>query len=138
MTDIVHILREKPYRLAKETEDQAKIRRQAERERGSDVIEYLRATIHDSIESLERNSTSAPVVECLKSALSFGSDASEPLERVRASVKPARGVEGPSPISFAKIVILCHAPGDKCLGCDHYHGKSARCAYALTQAGNAR
>lgn len=31
--------------------------------------ERLRQTIRDSVESLERNSTSAPVVECLKAAL---------------------------------------------------------------------
>lgn len=25
---------------------------------------------------------------------------------------------------------LCHANGDKCLGCDHYHGKAPVCSYA--------
>jgi hypothetical protein len=34
----------------------------------------LEGAIHDSIESLERNSTSAPVVECLKAALSSTDD----------------------------------------------------------------
>ena len=26
--------------------------------------------------------------------------------------------------------VICHAPGDKCFGCDHYHGRAARCSYA--------
>lgn len=26
--------------------------------------------------------------------------------------------------------ILCHSPNDRCLGCLHYHGKAAVCAYA--------
>ena len=24
---------------------------------------------------------------------------------------------------------VCHAPGDKCLGCDHYYGKADKCKY---------
>lgn len=36
---------------------------------GADEIQRIRITIRDSIEALERNSTSAPVVECLKAAL---------------------------------------------------------------------
>jgi hypothetical protein len=32
-------------------------------------VERLRATVADAIDALERNSTSAPVVECLKAAL---------------------------------------------------------------------
>lgn len=34
------------------------------------------------------------------------------------------------PESPNKIVIVCHAPGDTCLGCDHYHGEAERCKYA--------
>ena len=26
--------------------------------------------------------------------------------------------------------VICHAPGDKCLGCAHYYGKADRCEYA--------
>lgn len=26
--------------------------------------------------------------------------------------------------------VLCHAEGDRCLGCDHYHGKASVCSYA--------
>lgn len=26
--------------------------------------------------------------------------------------------------------VLCHAEGDRCLGCDHYHGKAPVCCYA--------
>lgn len=25
--------------------------------------------------------------------------------------------------------VMCHAPGDKCLGCDHYYGEAAKCKY---------
>lgn len=25
---------------------------------------------------------------------------------------------------------VCHAPGDRCLGCDHYYGKASVCEYA--------
>jgi acyl-CoA reductase-like NAD-dependent aldehyde dehydrogenase len=44
--DIVERLREKPCRLAHETEDQSKIRRQREREEAADLIEYLRLFAH--------------------------------------------------------------------------------------------
>jgi hypothetical protein len=27
---------------------------------------------------------------------------------------------------------ICHAPGNRCLGCPHYHGKADVCAYAET------
>ena len=26
--------------------------------------------------------------------------------------------------------MVCHAKGDRCLGCDHYHGKAKKCIYA--------
>ena len=29
--------------------------------------------------------------------------------------------------------IVCHAPGHKCLGCDHYEGKADRCEYETAQ-----
>jgi hypothetical protein len=29
---------------------------------------------------------------------------------------------------------VCHAPSDRCLGCDHYYGKSAVCRYSPKQA----
>lgn len=30
--------------------------------------------------------------------------------------------------------VICHAAGDKCHGCDHYHGKAAVCVYAKEPA----
>ena len=47
MSDIEKKLREKPYRLASETEDQAKIRRQEERIEGADRIAELESLIKD-------------------------------------------------------------------------------------------
>lgn len=44
---IVKTLREKPYRRAAETEDEAKLRRQREREEGADEIERLRARVNE-------------------------------------------------------------------------------------------
>ena len=43
MSDIVERLRERPSRYASETEEQAKERRQREREKGADTITTLRA-----------------------------------------------------------------------------------------------
>jgi hypothetical protein len=40
---------------------------------GGEREALMEQTIRDSIEALERNSTSAPVVECLKAALSSAS-----------------------------------------------------------------
>jgi len=45
MTDIVERLRERPSRYASETEEQAKERRQREREEGAAEIERLRAAL---------------------------------------------------------------------------------------------
>jgi F0F1-type ATP synthase membrane subunit b/b' len=47
MSDIVERLRERPSRHAAETEDQAKERRQREREEGAAEIERLRAALED-------------------------------------------------------------------------------------------
>jgi len=33
--------------------------------------------------------------------------------------------------------IVCHAPGDRCGGCDHYHGKAPVCKYAPEPQGSA-
>ena len=27
---------------------------------------------------------------------------------------------------------VCHAPGERCLGCNHYYGKASVCSYAYT------
>lgn len=43
--------------------------------RAATIVVRLRNVIHDTIEALERNSTSAPVVECLKAALAYEPDA---------------------------------------------------------------
>jgi hypothetical protein len=45
MSDIVERLRERPSRYASETEEQAKERRQQEREEGADTIATLRAEV---------------------------------------------------------------------------------------------
>lgn len=29
--------------------------------------------------------------------------------------------------------VICHAPGERCLGCDHYHGKAPECKYACAE-----
>ena len=29
--------------------------------------------------------------------------------------------------------IICHAPGDQCLNCDHYKGKADECLYAKAE-----
>jgi hypothetical protein len=33
------------------------------------------------------------------------------------------------------VGIVCHASGDRCLGCPHYHGKAATCTYAVEPVG---
>lgn len=55
--DVVSKLREKPFRRAFETEDQAKIRRQAEREVGANAIEHLRIENAKLREQLDRAET---------------------------------------------------------------------------------
>ena len=55
MSDIEKKLREKPYRLASETEDQAKIRRQEERIEGADRIAELEATDKSRGQTMARN-----------------------------------------------------------------------------------
>lgn len=35
-----------------------------------------------------------------------------------------------APEPAGEIAIVCHAPGERCLGCDHYHGKAPVCKYA--------
>lgn len=47
MTDIVERLRERPCRYATETEDDAKNRRQQEREEAADEIDQLRAALRE-------------------------------------------------------------------------------------------
>jgi hypothetical protein len=55
MSDIVERLRERPSRHAAETEDQAKERRQREREEAADTITTLRATNERLRGALERH-----------------------------------------------------------------------------------
>lgn len=33
-------------------------------------------------------------------------------------------------MSVLKPSVVCHAEGDKCLGCDHYQGKADVCVFA--------
>ena len=54
MRDIAERLREPPHRLAHETEDQAKIRRQREREEAADLIDYLRSQVSEFKNVLSR------------------------------------------------------------------------------------
>lgn len=35
-------------------------------------------------------------------------------------------------MSNDKSGIVCHAPADKCCGCDHYHGKATHCQYDVS------
>mgnify|MGYP001561033942 FL=1 len=46
-----------------------------------------------------------------------------------ASVK-AREHAAPPTQSGPNTNVICHAPGETCLGCDHYYGKAAVCKYA--------
>lgn len=52
MSDIVERLRERPCRYATETEDDAKNRRQQEREEAADEIERLRAALREAEKGL--------------------------------------------------------------------------------------
>jgi hypothetical protein len=68
MSDIVSLLREKPYRLAVETEDQAKLRRQEERERGAVEIERLQAAKRSALAIAdERSKENVALRKALKS-----------------------------------------------------------------------
>lgn len=55
MSDIVERLRERPCRYANETEDQAKERRQREREEGANEIDRLRAEVKAALDLAERH-----------------------------------------------------------------------------------
>ena len=41
--------------------------------------------------------------------------------------------EAARPGGVAAPSIICHAPGDRCLGCAHYHGKATVCEYAAPE-----
>src|SRR3990167_1024868 len=50
------------------------------------------------------------------------------LERARAAQEPTEPTR-----SGPNTNVICHAPGEKCLGCDHYYGKAAVCKYAAQE-----
>ncbi len=45
MEDIVDVLRQRPFRRASESQDEMRVRRQAERDRGAEEIERLRVRV---------------------------------------------------------------------------------------------
>src|SRR3990167_522052 len=45
---------------------------------------------------------------------------------------PTEAIPGPTDFPSPQAAgpnVVCHAPGDRCLGCDHYYGKAAECKY---------
>ena len=36
-------------------------------------------------------------------------------------------------MTVLKPNVICHAPGERCRACDHYHGKAPVCAYAPSE-----
>jgi len=55
MTDaeLIKELRERPYRIGSESNDEARLRRQAEREAAADLIEALKAKLAKATEALQ-------------------------------------------------------------------------------------